>query len=82
MNIQEVFVPRRIAANGTLNMTGMSKLGGFVCEVAGTLTLTIDNALVVAIPVAAGVFHPLPFALAGICTIVLSGGAVGAACII
>lgn len=84
MITQELFSPVPIGANGTLNLASFKGLGGFMPDVAGTLTLTINGVAVLsAIPVTAGVFCQLPFAIPpyGTNTLVLAGGAKGAAAV-
>jgi hypothetical protein len=81
MNVRERFRPQPMAANSTYVIKGPN-IGGFLCTVAGTLTLTDNTSgtvLVNAVPVAAGGFTALPFvfeASAG-ATVVLAGGAAG-----
>jgi hypothetical protein len=73
-----------IGVNGTVTLRG-SRIGGFACTAAGTLTLNIQegaNAPVVAInalPVVAGTWIDLPFYVGtnGRSTVVLAGNAAG-----
>jgi len=79
MVVQERYSPRLMAANSTLTLNGPS-LAGFICTVSGTLAVDdhLGNDIVVAFPVTAGVFHPLPIFVGqngGV--VVLSGGAAG-----
>lgn len=81
MFIKEIFTPVRIAANGTLNLSGSAGIAGFTADVAGTLTLTINGVVMLTTPVTAGVFLPMPYAITGTSSIVLSGGAAGCAAV-
>ena len=84
MITKELFSPVPIAANGTLNLASFSGIGGFIADVAGTLTLTINGVAVLsAIPVTPGAFCKLPFAIPpyGTNTLVLAGGAKGCAAV-
>ena len=69
-----------MAANSSLKVTRQS-IGGFLCVTPGTLTVTNDDGLVIvnALPVAAGLYYPMPFLLqtrtGG--TVALAGGASG-----
>lgn len=79
MIVQETFTAYPVAANGTLNLAGFRCIGGFIADVSGTLTLTINGVTILsAVAVTAGVFLPLPFAVTGTSSIVLAGGAKGA----
>lgn len=78
MLVQESFAATRVAADGTATLTGRTRLGGFVCDTAGTLTLTINGTTMLnAMDVAEGVFYPLPFDIVGTSSIALGGGAAG-----
>lgn len=79
VNVQEIYAPQPIAANGAATVKG-NQLGGFLCTVSGTLTVTLSDATVIvnAVPVTAGVYTPLPFGLNGLtATVQLAGGAAG-----
>lgn len=82
-NFRERFSPRPIAANGTYVVQG-THIGGFLCTVAGTLTITANDATgaavtyVNALPVTAGQFHKIPMEVtAAPITVTLAGGAAG-----
>lgn len=82
---KELFSAVPIAANGTLNLTPFSGIGGFIADVSGALTLTISGVAVLsAVPVAAGEFYKLPFGIPpyGVNTLVLAGGAKGCAAVV
>lgn len=79
MHTQLRYHGKPIAANTTVPLTG-NALGGFLCIVGGTITVTYSNGnpLITAFPVTAGNFYPLPFILGhngGSFT--TAGGAVG-----
>jgi hypothetical protein len=78
------YSPRPIAVNGNYIVPG-THIGGFLCTVAGTLTITAFAAdgttvttYVNALPVAAGTYTPIPMEVTvpGI-TVQLAGGAAG-----
>lgn len=76
--VQEVFSPALIAANGTF--TGApAALGGFVCNTSGTLSMTLGGfPFLTTMPVTAGVYYPLPFAIpAGATVVVTAAGGAG-----
>ena len=79
MQVKEHYTGKPIAANGTIKC-GVS-IAGFLCTVAGTLTITDADAtvLVSAVPVAAGAWVRIPLlanTTAGM-TVTLAGGAAG-----
>lgn len=80
MAVQEIFTPRAIGTDGTLNLTGLRALSGFTADISGTLTVG-GTAVLTALPVTAGVYTPLPYGIpdTGDSSIVLSGGARGCA---
>jgi hypothetical protein len=76
---KEYYNPKPMAANSSQNC-GVT-IGGFLCTVAGTLTVTdADNTVLVnALPVTAGLFTRIPLMSrtgAG-CVVQLAGGAAG-----
>ena len=78
-NVKERYTPYPIAVNGTLVLGGQS-IGGFICSVAGTITITSAGVtLLDTHPVSAGAYLPLPLYLRapGGATITLAGGARG-----
>jgi len=82
MLVQESFVARPVAANGTLTLTGAKRIGGFTADIDGSLTLTINGvAVLTACPVTAGVYLPLPYEIVGASSLTLSGGARGCAAV-
>lgn len=82
MAIQERYKPIPMAVNSTYAIpASLQGIGGFLCITSGTLTL-VNNAgttIVNAVPVTAGSYLPMPFALeAGQSgSITLAGGASG-----
>jgi hypothetical protein len=79
MIVKERYSPNIMAANATFKLAGPS-VGGFICTVSGTLSITDNNsnAILSSFPVTAGVFHPIPIFIGnngGVIT--LSGGAAG-----
>lgn len=65
--IRERFTPVVVPADSTVNITSES-VGGFLCQVAGTITLVSNTndgqparTLLSAFPVTAGLYYPLPF---------------------
>jgi len=77
--VQERYNPQVVGVNATVGVTGAS-LGGFLCKTAGTVTFTKANGSVVidAIPVAAGIYLPMPFHTGGHGgTFTTAGGASG-----
>jgi hypothetical protein len=79
--VQEAFAWKRMTATGTVK-SGNCNLGGFLCEVSGTITLydgiDANGALITsALPVTAGTFHPIPAMCVTGLHAVLAGGAVG-----
>jgi hypothetical protein len=69
MVIQERYAPLVVGVNATVTINNQA-VAGFVCQTAGTVTLTsaaVDGAPAVTIlsafPVTAGVYYPLPFFL-------------------
>lgn len=85
MVVQEFFAPVRVAADGTASLAGRTGIGGFTPDADGTLTLTIGGTTMLsAMPVTAGVYYPLPYAIppAGTSTVVLAGGASGCLAVI
>lgn len=80
-SVTETFTPVRLAASGAVRTTAVT-LGGFLCTTAGTLQLRngptgSDTVIVSSMPVAAGVFYPLPFKFPLGLYADLGGGAVG-----
>lgn len=59
---RERFTPAKIGVNSTITLSG-SDVGGFLCLIAGTLTITkLDGTVIVnAVPVTAGTWLPIPF---------------------
>lgn len=80
MNTYESWRPVPMAANASYKVGG-NRIGGFLCTVAGTLTVTDADGtvLVNAIPVTAGTPLPIPmhFNTNAGGTITLAGGAAG-----
>ena len=81
MIVRERFRPQPMAANTSYTVKGPN-LGGFLCTVAGTLTVTdvvTSTVLVNAVPVTAGAYVPLPFVFTSAegGTVTLAGGAAG-----
>ena len=82
--IQERYHGTPMAANTTFQITGNS-IAGFLCTVAGTLTINFASngvpgggaAVVNALPVAAGVYYPIPLLVNQDTVVTLSGGAAG-----
>ena len=78
----EVFQPLVCAANYTNSISSAPcNLGGFTCTVSGTLTLRAVDAsgdlVVNSLPVTAGSYYPLPYAMPTGAHLTLSGGAAG-----
>lgn len=80
---RERFSPRPIGVNGTYNVPG-THIGGFLCVVSGTLSITANDAngnvttYVNALPVTAGQYVKLPMEVtAPEITVTLAGGAAG-----
>lgn len=76
---KEHYNAKPLGANGSANCG--ASIGGFLCTVAGTLTITDADGtvLVNALPVTAGQFTRIPLlarSSAG-CTVQLAGGAAG-----
>ena len=69
-----------MGVNASLKVTRQS-IGGFLAKTAGTITVVNDKGatIVDAIPVAAGLYYPLPFLLQSETggTVTLAGGASG-----
>ncbi len=61
MQVREQYTARPMEAGSSLTV-GSSYMGGFLCTVAGTLTITDANGtvLVNALPVSAGAYIPIP----------------------
>lgn len=80
MDIQELYTPVLMAANASQVIFG-NGIGGFICTVTGTITVTDGGStLVAATPVTAGVYLPMPLMLnAG--SVQLAGGAAGTLCV-
>ena len=78
MVIQEQYTPQPMAANTSFT-TGSQRVGGFICTVSGSLTITTPSGTIVnALPVTAGAYFPLPVFLGTSgATVTLSGGAAG-----
>jgi hypothetical protein len=77
--VTERFNPLAVGVNSTSNITGAA-VGGFLAYTNGTVTITKSDGTVVvnALPVTAGVFHPIPFYIGhngG--TVTTAGGASG-----
>lgn len=70
MNIEEAYKPKPMTADGVV-FSGAGNLAGFICTVSGTLTLkntdTSGDVVVNALPVTAGVYHPLPLTFGAGC---------------
>lgn len=82
MNFKERYTGYPMAANATLTLgdSSVRQIGGFICSVAGTITVASQGVtLLNAHPVAAGQYLPLPILLqgAGGVTVTLAGGAAG-----
>lgn len=67
MVIQERYIPLVVGVNATVNINNQS-VAGFVCQTAGTVTLTTLASegvaafnILTAFPVVAGTYYPLPF---------------------
>lgn len=82
--VRERFNPVPMAANSTYVIQG-PQMGGFLCKVAGTISIVTKDAtgvndvtIVDAVPVTAGDFVPIPvmFPTTG-ATVTLAGGAAG-----
>lgn len=80
MNVQERYTPQLLGVNASYAIRGAS-LGGFLAKTSGTLTIVTSQGatLVDAVPVTAGIYTPLPFALPSSegATLTLGGGASG-----
>lgn len=84
--IQERYSPLVVGVNATVPIYS-SSIGGFLAITAGTITVTALRStgsvtIVNALPVAAGVYYPMPFKLSengG--SIVAAGGASGTAAV-
>lgn len=78
--VRERYRPQLMGVNATYKVLG-AQIGGFLCNTAGTITITAADGTVItnAQPLTAGVYTPLPFALptAEGATVVLAGGASG-----
>lgn len=78
--VKELFIPAPMAVNAS-KVLGGGNVGGFLAKTAGTLTITSQQGVVYidAVPVAAGVYTPLPmiFPEPGGGTVQLAGGASG-----
>jgi len=82
MFAMESYTPLALAANATQSVsTASCVIGGFTCVVSGTLTLRrVDSGgdvVVDALPVTAGSYHALPYAMPTGAYITLAGGAKG-----
>ena len=82
-NFRERFSPRPIGVNGSYVVQG-THIGGFLCTVAGTLSISAADATgaavtyVNALPVAAGQYVKIPMEVtAAPITVTLAGGAAG-----
>lgn len=87
MVIKEMYTPIVVGANSTTNIAyGTLGIAGFLCAVSGTISVTNERgALIVdALPVTAGVYHPMPFKLeqGELGTVVTAGGARGTLAVI
>ena len=65
--VQERYNPVVVGANSTVTFTS-NNVGGFLCQVSGTITLVANQydsvpttTLLNAFPVVAGIYYPLPF---------------------
>lgn len=80
MFIRERYTAYPMGVNASLKVTRQS-IGGFLAKTAGTITVVNDKGatIVDAIPVAAGLYYPLPFLLQSETggTVTLAGGASG-----
>lgn len=80
MYVQERYDYLNAAANST-KAINTKALGGFLCTVSGSLSITATEggaSIVSALPVTAGIFYPIPIVLpSGGISAVLSGGAAG-----
>lgn len=82
MQIQELYKPTPMAANSSYNIPdSVQAIACFLCVTSGTITV-VDQAgvtIINAMPVTAGVYHPMPFYLgSGISgTVTTAGGASG-----
>jgi len=61
-DIKERYRPLPIAVNTAVPFTSQ-QIGGFLCQTAGTVSLTTVSGTVIlnAFPVLAGVYYPMPF---------------------
>lgn len=84
MNVREYYRPQPMAANSTYKVVG-NHVAGFLCTVAGTLTVAdaAGNVLLNAMPVATG-FNRLAITLPTLDggTVTLAGGAAGSLLIV
>lgn len=79
MIVTEYYTGVLMGANTSLALTEGRRVGGFLCKVTGTITITNNGATVVdAVPVTAGIYTPLPFEFPrpGL-VVTLAGGAAG-----
>ncbi len=85
-SVTETYNPLTLAANASgVVSANPCEIGGFVCTVAGSITLrsgiTIGSTPVVnALPVAAGQFVRIPLGFGLGCFVELTGGAAGTLC--
>lgn len=84
MKVDETYGYRKMIASAVLLGTGGGSIGGFLCTVSGSIKLSegVDgsgNIIVDTVPVTAGVFLPMPFAIAPGTAVyaTLTGGAQG-----
>lgn len=77
MIVAELFNPKLCPANTATVFAANNGIGGFLCTISGTLTLSDGSTTFVnAMAVTAGIWYPLPFTIqAG--TLTTAGGAAG-----
>lgn len=82
MHIQEAYKPHVLAANASYTFApGVQGMGGFLCTVSGTVSLTTASGTQIlnAFAVSAGVYYPMPWYLGinGNAVFTCAGGAAG-----
>lgn len=82
MYIEERYRPSVIGVNATIKIpAGIQGIAGFLCITAGTVTVVNHKGVTIvnALPVTAGVYHPIPFFLDNgeAATVTTAGGASG-----
>lgn len=77
--IQESYSPVIVPGTGTFRTAGLTKVGGFLCTVSGTISILDTKSVVIIPPIAvvAGAYLPFPFAIGYNFQIVSAGGAAG-----